>query len=187
MIRAALVVLAATLSFTTAAQAEPQWNASALTGVCGRGADGAYWQDTCWYNGVRGDVLFGRKRYSDASAGPFVSVTSAGFDDLRLGGGATLRLPVTKYLPLGLSAGGYARREDSWNPGLSGWLFFGSRSFNFHSSYVMAGGLVLGMEHDLKGPKHNTLVIAAQIDGLVLALPFLIGYEWLAGRNRDDD
>lgn len=187
MTRVALVVLAATLAVTTTARAEPQWNASALTGVCGRGSDGAYWQDTCWYNGVRGDVLFGRTRYSDVSAGPFVNVTTAGFDDLRLGGGATLLLPVTQYLPLGISAGAYARRDDSWSPGLSGWLFFGSRSFNFHSSYVMAAGLLLGIEHDVKDPKQSALVVAAQIDGLVLALPFLLGYDWIAGRNRDDD
>ena len=74
-----------------------------------------------------------------------------------------------------------------WRPGVSGWLFFGSRSFNFHSSYVMAGGLLLGVERDLRDPNQSAVVIAAQIDGLVLALPFVLGYEWLAGRNEEGD
>ncbi|MCC6902317.1 MAG: hypothetical protein IT377_25320 [Polyangiaceae bacterium] len=184
----AFLALAATLLVHETARAEPQWNASALTGVCGRGTGGSYFDDTCWYNGVRADVLFGRDRYSDVSAGPFLGVTTAGFDDLRIGGGATLLLPVTQYFPLGLSGGAHARNADgSWTPGVSGWLFFGSRSYNFHSRYVMAGGLLFGVEHDLRRPDQNAVVIAAQIDGLVLALPFVLGYEWLAGRNEDDD
>lgn len=185
--RVALCALTATLGSAGTASAEPQWNVGALTGVCGRGADGSYWQDTCWYNGVRGDVLFGRSRYSDVSAGPFASITSAGFDDVRLGGGATLLLPVTQYLPLGLSLGGYARQEDDWDPGVSGWLFFGSRSYNFHSSYGIAAGLFLGVEHDLRDPGHNAIVVGVQIDGLVLALPFLFTYEWLRGNPDEDD
>ncbi|MBK8999481.1 MAG: hypothetical protein IPM35_27485 [Myxococcales bacterium] len=185
--RVALCALTATLGSAGTASAEPQWNVGALTGVCGRGADGSYWQDTCWYNGVRGDVLFGRSRYSDVSAGPFASITSAGFDDVRLGGGATLLLPVTQYLPLGLSLGGYARHEDDWDPGVSGWLFFGSRSYNFHSSYGIAAGLLLGVEHDLRDPGHNAIVVGVQIDGLVLALPFLFTYEWLRGNPDEDD
>lgn len=188
MKRVAFLALAATLSIHGTARAEPQWNASALTGVCGRGTGSSYWSDTCWYNGARADVLFGRERYSDLSAGPFVSVTTAGFDDLRVGGGATLLLPITQYLPLGVSAGAHARSaEGSFSPGVSGWLFFGSRSFNFHSSYVMAGGLLLGVERDLRDPNQSAVVIAAQIDGLVLALPFVLGYEWLAGRNEEGD
>lgn len=185
MRRVAVWALAATLGSVGSAHAEPQWNASAVTGVCGRGADGSYWQDTCWYNGARADVLFGRSRYSDVSAGPFVSLTTAAFDDLRLGGGASVLLPVTDYLPLGVSLGGYARHQDDWQPGVSGWLFFGSRSYNFHSSYVMAGGLLLGLEQDLKDEKQNAIVIGAQIDGLVLALPFIFAYEWLRGGSDE--
>jgi hypothetical protein len=183
----ALFALAATLAGARPARAEPQWNASAVTGVCGLGTDGAYFSDTCWYNGARADVLFGRTRYSDLSAGPFLGITTAGFDDVRVGGGGTLLLPVTRYLPVGLSFGGHGRHEAGWTPGLSGWLFFGSRSFNFHSSYVMAGGLLLGVEHDLRGPRQNTIVVAAQIDGLVLALPFLMAWEWAAGAKDEGE
>jgi len=187
MRRAALPALAATLAVASPASAEPQWNVSALTGVCGRGAGAEYWGDTCWYNGVRGDVLFGRERYSDLSVGPYLAASTAGFDDLRLGAGGTLLLPVTDYVPLGLSLGGYARKRGEWQPGVAGWLFLGSRSFNFHGSYVMAGGLLLGVEQDLREPRENAFVVAAQIDGLVLALPFIFAYEWLRGSPNEDE
>ncbi|MBK7578744.1 MAG: hypothetical protein IPI67_00945 [Myxococcales bacterium] len=186
MRRVALSALVTTLCAADPAAADPQWNASAITGLCGKGSDGSYFSDTCWYNGVRADLMLGRQRYSDISAGPFLGVTTAGFDDLRLGGGATLLLPVTQYFPIALSLGGYARHENDWQPGVSGWLFVGSRSYNFHSSYVMAGGLLLGYEQDLRGQRENAIVITAQVDGLLLVLPFIIGYEWLRGSPEDD-
>ena len=96
-------------------------------------------------------------------------------------------LPITPYFPLVVSGGGYVRREDEWTPGASAWLFFGSRSYNFHSSYVMTGGLLLGLERDLGEPHGNTVFIGAQIDGLVLVLPFLLGYEWLRGSNDENE
>ncbi len=166
---------------SASARADPQWNASWLTGVCGTGSN-AYWKHTCWFNGLRGDVLFGRSRNADLGVGPFLHVTTAGFQDVRLGGGVTTLLPVHPYFPIGLSAGGYARHSAAgWEPGLSGWFFFGSKSYNYHSSYIMTGGLLVGMNYGLGPTKERTIVIAAQIDGLVLALPFIIGYEWLRG------
>lgn len=179
------VALASSL-LARAAYADPQWNASLVTGAAGLGAESEYWQDTRWYNGVRADVLFGRQRNADVGLGPFVSASTAGFDDVRLGAGASLQLPVHVYLPIVLSAGGYARHDDAWHPGASGWLFWGSRSFNFHSSYVMSGGLLLGLEQDLDEPRQNAWIIAAQIDGLVLALPFILTYEWIKGSPEYD-
>jgi hypothetical protein len=186
MRRVAAVVISLGATLSSPAAADPQWNASAITGVCGRGAEGSYWQDTCWYNGARAHVLFGRSRNSDVGVGPYLSVTTAGFDDLRLTGGGSLLLPVNAYLPIVLSAGAYARHEDDWTPGVSGWLFWGSHSYNFHSHYVMSGGLLLGLERDVRGPNQNNIVIAAQIDGLVLALPFLLAYDWIRGPPEDE-
>lgn len=177
-----LAGVAAALTSSSLALADPQWNASLLTGVCGVGTHKSWWQDTCWYNGVRGDVLFGRSRYSDIGVGPYASLSTASFDDLRLDGGATLLLPVTSYFPVGLSLGGYAQKNAlGWEPGVSSWLFVGSRSYNFHSSYIMAGGLLVGAQYGLGDTHQTTFVIAAQIDALALALPFLLGYEWLRG------
>jgi hypothetical protein len=183
----AALAFAATLLASEAASASPQWNASALTGICGLGAESSYWQRSCWYNGLRADVLFGRSRDSDFAIGPFTQLATAGFDDLRLSGGGSFLIPATSYFPLVLSASGYARHEDAWTPGISGWLFFGSRSYNFHSSYVMAGGLLFGIEHDVGGPKQNAIFVGAQIDGLILALPFIAAYQWIKGRDESND
>jgi hypothetical protein len=181
------LLFAATLLAAESAQASPQWNASALTGVCGLGSEDHYWDRTCFYNGLRADVLFGRSRNSDFAVGPFAGLATAGFDDLRLSGGGSFLIPLTAYFPLVLSASGYERHEDEWTPGVSGWLFFGSRSYNFHSSYVMAGGILLGLEHDVGGPKQNTIFVGAQIDALILALPFVAAYEWIKGRDESND
>jgi hypothetical protein len=185
MAAAAGTIVAAT-SLSGTASAVPQWNASALTGVCGQGVEGQLWQDTCWYNGLRADVIFGRERNADLGAGPYLGATTAGFDDVRLSGGVTAHLPVHPYFPALVSLGGYGRHFETWQPGVEGWLFLGSRSFNFHSSYVMAGGLLLGYQHGLGDTRDTAIVIAAQIDGLLLALPFLFAYEAIRGPRGDD-
>lgn len=172
---------------SVAAHADPQWNASALAGVCGRGADGELWSDTCFYTGARADILFGRNRNSDFGIGPYVDINTAAFDDLRLGGGPTLLLPIHPYFPILLSGGPFVRKNGDFTPGAEGWLFIGSRSYNFHSSYGLAGGIVFGYQTELRGEKANAIVIAAQIDVLLIALPFLAGYQWIAGGPGTED
>jgi len=176
----------ASLLLARTAAADPQWNVSWVTGAAGVGDSDDHWQDTRWYNGIRGDVLFGRQRNADIGLGPYVSASTAGFDDARLGGGGSMQLPIHAYLPLVLSAGAYGRHDGDWHPGAAAWLFWGSRSFNFHSSYVMTGGLLVGFEQDVDDQRQNAWMIGAQIDGLVLVLPFILGYEWIKGSPEDD-
>lgn len=168
------------------AHADPQWNASWLTGVCGTGTHKEYWQDTCWFNGLRGDVLLGRSNDRDFGLGPYADVTTDGFHDLKLGGGATLLMPVSQFFPIALSVGGYARHSGAgWEPGVASWLFIGGRSYNFHSDYELAGGLMVGMQYGLGRTHETSIVIAAQIDGFVLALPFILAYSWLRGPPQE--
>jgi hypothetical protein len=182
----AFVTCFAACGLAGSVRADPQWNASLVTGVCGEGTRDAYWQDTCWWNGVRGDVMLGRTRNSDFGIGPYLDASTAGFEDARLGGGVTAHVPWNDYFPLVLSAGGYARRDDEmWEPGIAGWAFLGSRSYNFHSSYVMAGGLIAGLSYGLGDSRETAIVIGAQIDGLILALPFLLAYDAIRGRPDD--
>jgi hypothetical protein len=183
---AASVVALAALGSATA-RADPQWNASAVAGVCGRGADGDLWDDTCFYTGARADILFGRNRNSDFGIGPYAGVHTAAFDDLRLGGGPTLLLPVHPYFPVVLSGGPFVRKDGDWTPGAEGWLFLGSRSYNFHSGYGLVGGLLLGYQAELADRKANAIVIGAQIDVVLLALPFLAGYQWIRGGPGTED
>jgi hypothetical protein len=163
-----------------------EWNASALTGVCGTGVDRKYWQDTCWFNGLRADVLFGRSRNVDFGAGPFADVTTAGFDDIRFGAGGSALLPIHPFLPLVVSGGGYARKSElGWEPGIEAYVFFGSRSYNFHSSYGLAAGLIGGLQFGLGDSRESAIVIALQIDGQILAIPFIAAYELVRGPAYD--
>jgi hypothetical protein len=174
------------LGLARAAHAAPQWNVGVVAGVCGAGEDRELWDHTCFYGGLRGDVLFARERNSDLGFGPYLEVATAGFDDLRVGLGPALLLPIHPYFPLGLSAGGYARNsEHGFEPGVAARLFFGSRSYNFHSTYGMAGGLLAGVDYGLGESKEILFVLGVQLDGLVLALPFLAGYQLLRGPPPD--
>ncbi len=172
----------ASVLHSTPAYADPQGNVSIISGLCGEGTRDDLWQSTCWYNALHGDVLLGRDRNSDFGIGPYLEVGTAGFDDLRLGGGGSLQIPIHPYVPAVLSLGGYARRFDSeWQQGLAGDLFIGSRSYNFHSAYVMTGGVSLGARYGVGDSKELTLIIAAQLDSSVIWLPAVILYNWIAG------
>jgi hypothetical protein len=57
----------------------------------------------------------------------------------------------------------------------------GSRSYNFHASYAMAIGVVGGIQAGLGDSRETAIVVAAQIDGLLLAMPFIAAYGWLRG------
>ena len=188
--RTALAACAVVLTALTArpARADPQWNVSAITGVCGSGTRDSFWQDTCWWNGLRGDVILGRAREKDVGIGPHLSLETAGFDDLRLGAGATTVLPLIGSVPFALSAGGYARSSSAgWEPGVAGSLFFGSRSYNFHGSYAIAAGLLVGLNVGLGDSRETAIVVAGQVDMLFLLMPFIAAYGWVHGPPDDHE
>ncbi len=167
----------AVLSGTAAARAEPEWNLAAQTSLCGLGTD-RVWQKTGFCGNLRADLLFGRERNADYALGPYATFGTATFSDLRFGGGLSLLLPTLGGdFPILLSAG--ARSHNASDLRLAGEAFFGLRSHNFHGNYVMASGIVLGGDTVLSGAQANTLYVGLQIDGLWLALPFILGYEWL--------
>jgi hypothetical protein len=174
------------LLFGGYSHAAPQYSAGLVTGVCGTGSDGSLWQDTCWFNGARAELVLGRSRSSDFGAGPFLDATSAGFEDVRLGGGLIGVAPFSDSLPIALSLGGYARRDDDrWFPGLAGWLFIGSRSYNFHSNYAIAAGLLVGYQRDLHERGSDAIVIALQLDALLLAIPGIYAASALRGSPEE--
>ena len=159
-------------------KAEPEWNLAAQTSLCGRGERAKVWQKTGFCGAFRADLLFGRERNAALAWGPYATVGSATFSDVRFGGGLSLLLPtLSGDFPLVFSAGALSRNASDVR--LSGEAFFGLRSHNFHGSYAMASGLVLGGDSAVSGGHGNTLYVGLQIDGLWLALPFILGYEWL--------
>ena len=173
-----VATLLAALGGAAQLHAEPEWNVAAQTSLCGLGERGSLWQRTGFCGAVRGDLLFGRERNADFALGPYATLGTAKFSDARFGGGLSLLLPtLSGDFPIVLSAGALSRNGGDLR--LSGEAFFGLRSHNFHGSYAMASGLILGADSAASGGHGNTVYVGVQVDGLWLALPFILGYEWL--------
>jgi len=168
------------------AHAEPEWNVAAQTSLCALGERERVWSHTAFCGAVRGDLLFGRERNADFALGPYATVGTAKFSDARFGGGLSLLVPTfSGDFPILLSAGGLSR--NGTDARLSGEAFFGLRSHNFHGAYAMASGLVFGCDSTLVHGGSNTLYVGLQVDGLWIALPFILGYEWLRGTPDPGD
>lgn len=172
------------------ARAEPQGNAALTIGVAGRGYDRAIWDETAFHLGLHGDLLFLREDTRDFGLGPYLELSTLAFDELQFGGGASLLLPVIEWAPVVVSGGAYARRGDDrfgFEPGVTGQLFWGSRSYNFHSNYVMAAGLVGQLRVGLGDSRETSVVIAAHLDLAALSLPFVFLFEAARGGSHDTD
>jgi hypothetical protein len=170
------------------ASAEPQANAGLTLGGAAVGQDGEFWDHGEFHMGLRGDVLFGRDDVRDFGAGPFVEVGTFAFDELQFGGGGSLLLPVHESFPLILSAGAFGRIGDDdfgLEPGVSGSLFWGTRSYNFHANYVLSAGILAGYRHSFGDSKETTLLIAAQVDLAIIALPFIMLADTIRGPSAD--
>ncbi len=166
----------AALLFATSAQADPQWSGGWVTGVAAEGERGAMFSEASWFNALRGELVLGRSRNQSFGIGPYAELGTAGFEDVRMGGGAVAVIPWHPYFPLSVSLGGYARRDDDrFTGGISAFGMLGSRSYNFHSNYAIAAGLVFGVQRDLDDNRRSALVVGVQLDALLLAMPVIIG------------
>ncbi len=138
--------LLALITRPEAARAEPQASVGITLGAAGEGLDQEFWKRrTAFHLGLHGDVLFGRSSTSDFGVGPYAEIMTHAFDEVQFGGGVSGLLPVLDTFPIVLSAGGYARKGSEgfgFEPGVAGELFWGARSYNFNSRYVLSGGLL---------------------------------------------
>jgi hypothetical protein len=155
--------------------AEPQGHVALRTAFCGTGEHGAIWQETRFCGSVLGDVLFFRKRNADFGFGPYVELTTAGFFDVRWGGGASLLVPAFEDFPFVVSLGAYGHELDA--PSLGANVFWGARSYNFSGAYNLSLGLFVGAFRDLDERGANLLVAGFELDGAILVLPFLLGWQ----------
>ncbi len=179
----AATVLAGLLGVGGEARAEPQGTAGLTIGAAGRGLDRKIWDETVFHLGLRGDVLFGRSKVTDFGAGPYLEVATHAFDEVQFGAGVSTLFPVLQALPLVLSVGGYGRwaPAQGLEPGVAGALFWGSRSYNFHASYVMAFGLLAQFRYGLGASQETSIVVSAQLDLVALSLPFQVLVNALRG------
>jgi hypothetical protein len=176
----------ALFSLSTSSLAVPQWNGAVTTGVAGVGDGAAAWEKTQFFGGVRGDVLFLRDGPRAVGVGPSLAIATAGFSDFRAIGGALALVPLGDLWAVGFEPAAYVRVTDGGTfPGLSGRAWFGIQTYNYAASYAPRGGLTVGYAHDLGGSDAHAIVIAAEIDAVVLALPFVLLYESLRARPRE--
>jgi hypothetical protein len=177
MRRGGLQGILAVLAIANPALATPQASAGMTVGAAvtdlrtkGRGA---------FHLGARADLLFLRERESDMAVGPYLDLATERLDTLEVGGGAEWLIPILPSFPFVASAGVFERRAPifGWEPGLAANLFFGPRSYNFHSVYGMANGLFAQGRYGLGDGRQADVLFGVQIDFEILALPFVLAYE----------
>jgi hypothetical protein len=176
---AVALVLAVTSAHDT--RVDPQASVGLTVGAAVENAVGPSPTQGALHLGGRGSVLFLRNRGNEMAIGPYLDVATLNFHDVDLGGGAEWLIPVRDDLPLVLSAGAFVRDGNgrSWDPGMEGTVFFGSRSYNFHSWYGLAAGLFAQTRWVPASPSTLDVVIGLQIDAEILALPAIFLYQAL--------
>lgn len=184
MLRRALALVAslgAMLAVSTEspdAFATPQVSAGLTTGAALTDMRASNGPRLAYHLGGRLDVLLLRDRANTMALGPYVDVATAAFDTFESGGGLEWLVPAGDTALI-LSAGAFARTSRfGWEPGAAGTIFWGSRSFNYHSTYSLGLGLFLQGRYGLSGNgKQADAILGVQIDLQYLALPFLFAYE----------
>lgn len=171
-------LLAAMTATTRDARATPQISGGLTTGAALTDMRANNGPRLAYHLGGRFDVLLLRDRAGKMAFGPYVDVATAAFDTFESGGGLEWLLPVGETALI-VSGGAFARTSRfGWEPGAAGTLFWGSRSFNYHSVYSLGVGLFLQGRYGLHGEgKQSDAILGVQIDLEYLALPFLFAYE----------
>jgi hypothetical protein len=165
-------------TFATIAEATPQVSAGLTTGAALTDMRANNGPRLAYHLGGRFDVLLLRDRAGKMAVGPYVDVATAAFDTFESGGGVEWLVPVGETALI-FSGGLFARTSRfGWEPGATGTLFWGSRSYNYHSAYSLGLGLFLQGRYGLSDTgKQSDAILGVQIDLEYLALPFLFAYE----------
>jgi hypothetical protein len=173
-------LIGAVSAWATPAAAHPQITSGVTTGVAFTDIRASYGPRPAYQLGARLDLLFLREAPRDMALGPYVEMTTAAFDTFEGGGGLAWLVPTgpTAFV---LSSGVFARTSRfGWEPGLAGTLFWGSRSFNFHSAYAVGVGLFAQGRYGLGDGKQGDAILGVQLDLEYLALPFVLVYQAIA-------
>ncbi len=179
-VAAGLVAAGAVGLFAANAQATPQISAALTAGAAASSFEADGGPRFAAHLGGRFDVLLLRERAGTMAFGPYIEGLTVGFETLELGGGAEWLVPVgdTAFV---LSAGVFTKPgERSGSSGAAAGIFWGSRSFNYHSAYAPSAGLFVQgratAESHFGAP---SLLVGAHIDLEYLALPWVLAYQAL--------
>ncbi len=160
----------------SSAAADPQAALGLTAGGVVQNAFGTGGPSGAFHIGGRADVLVLRNRGSDMGVGPYVDFATASLHDVDAGAGASWLLPIRDDLPLVVSGGAFLRNGEgrTWAPGVEGTVFFGARSYNFHSWYGMANGLFVQTRWVPAYPGTVDVVFGIQLDAELLAMPSML-------------
>lgn len=162
------------------ASAGPQWHLGLAPGGCYvDGQDDAGW---AWCGSLSGHALFLRNRDRDFGVGPYARVLTVLGRGVSGSAGVSALVPVSPTFPFILSAGVAGDASGGGlSPGADFSLFWGPSSYNFHSSYSMASGLLVGVQRVWGTEPATTLSLGAQLDLALVAIPFIALFEVLQG------
>lgn len=119
------------------------------------------------------DVLFFRKKQRDVGFGPHLQLATASFQSFETGLGASLLLPTGGPVFI-LSAAPHLRiAGGSVDPGATATVFFGSRSYNFHSAYGYQLGVFVEGRQGF-GSRQTEVYGGLHVDLAILALPVVL-------------
>lgn len=181
--RAVFCSFAAVAALATSAppaSARPQLTAGATTGAALTDLRAENAPRLAYHLGGRLDLLFLREAPRDMAVGPYVEVLTAAFDTFEAGGGVAWLVP-TGSTGFVFSGGGFARTSRfGLEPGAAATIFWGSRSYNFHSTYALGVGLFAQGRYGFGDGKQTDAILGVQIDLEYLALPFVFAYEAVA-------
>lgn len=176
---ACLLALAAT-AIEGRAAAGPQWHLALSPGGCY--VDAPANDGWSWCGSASGHILFLRSRDRDLGLGPYARVLGVVGDGTSTSAGASALLPVSPTFPFVLSAGALvSSRGDELSPGVDLWLFWGPTSYNFHSSYSMASGVLIGAQKTWGSTPATTIALMGQLDFALAAIPFIALFELVQG------
>jgi len=177
---AAVLFAVAAASLAAEASAAPQITSGVTTGLALTDLRADNGPRVAYHLGARLDLSFLRSGPRDMGLGPYVDVATAAFDTFETGGGLAWVVPVDSTAFV-LSGGAFARTSRfGWEPGASATLFWGSRSYNFHSAYQIGLGLYAQGRYGFGDGKQADAILGVQVDLEYLALPFLLAYEAIA-------
>jgi hypothetical protein len=159
------------------ANARPQITGGVTTGAALTDLRAENAPRLAYHLGGRLDFLFLREAPNDMAIGPYIDVATAAFDTFETGGGLSWLVP-TGSTGFVFSGGVFARTSRfGLEPGVAGTIFWGSRSYNFHSRYAIGVGLFLQGRYGLGDGKQADGILGVQLDLEYFALPFVFAYE----------
>lgn len=174
---AACVAVCAYVLSPLPAEAAPQVSAGVTNGAALTDFRAENGPRLAYHLGGRLDVLLLRDRAETMALGPYIDVATAAFDTFETGGGLEWLIPAGETAFI-LSGGGFARTSRfGLEPGAAATLFWGSRSYNYHSAYSLGLGLFVQGRLGFGDGRQADAIAGLQVDLQYLALPFLLVYE----------